>query len=327
MYGIYVYYVYNEGNRDRKLLRLDDIVRHPEWLKVRLKQGPNFSELRRLVREKRLHTICESAQCPNIWECWEQRTATFMILGDICTRSCGFCAVKTGRPDAELDWGEAERVAMAVKQLGLKFAVITSVNRDERADGGAPIFAATIREIRHHCPETGIEVLIPDFKGSRTALETVLQAEPDLLNHNLETVQRLYRTVRSQARYEQSLEVLSRAKTCGANTKTGIMVGLGETMEEIHSLMHDVSCTGCDILTIGQYLQPTTLHLPVERHYTPDEFDELKRVGEQLGIKHVEAAPLVRSSYHASSQVEIIQVAKETSGEGFIPIEEECSTD
>ena len=280
------------------------MITHPPWLKVRLKQGPNFTEMKRLVHDKRLHTICESAQCPNIWECWEQRTATFMILGDICTRSCGFCAVKTGRPDKGLDWDEPNRVAFAVKQLGLKFAVITSVNRDERSDGGAPIFAETIRAIRDLCPGTGVEVLIPDFKGSESNLMTVLEARPDLLNHNLETVPRLYGTVRPQAKYEQSLELLARAKQHNATTKTGIMVGLGETEEEIYNLMKDVVETKCDILTIGQYLQPTKSHLPVHRYPSPEMFAQYKTEGERLGIPHVESGPLVRSSYHAADQVE-----------------------
>lgn len=281
-----------------------DMLHHPSWLKVRLRQGPNYLELKRLVQEHRLHTICESAQCPNIWECWEQRTATFLILGDVCTRSCGFCAVKTGRPAAGLDWGEPERVALAVRQLGLKHAVITSVNRDERADGGAPIFAETIRAVRRQNPGTSVEVLIPDFKGSESSLMTVLEAHPDILNHNLETVPRLYRRVRPQAQYAQSLELLDRAKRSGATTKTGIMVGLGETEEEIMAVMADVAGVGCDILTIGQYLQPTKAHLPVERFYHPDEFAAFKVEGERLGIRHVEAGPLVRSSYHAASQVE-----------------------
>ncbi|MBT5873114.1 MAG: lipoyl synthase [Candidatus Latescibacteria bacterium] len=285
-------------------------MHRPEWLKVRLKQGPNFTELRRLVNDNQLNTICESAQCPNIWECWEQRTATFMILGDVCTRSCGFCAVKTGRPDAGLDWDEPERVAKAVKQLGLKFAVITSVNRDERTDGGAPIFARTIREIRSCCPDTGIEVLIPDFKGSYESLRIVLNAKPELLNHNLETVPRLYRTVRPQAKYEQSIELLRRAKEYGARTKTGIMVGLGESMDEIRTLMADVAGIRCDILTIGQYLQPTKLHLPVIRYYEPDEFLQMKAFGEELGIPHTESAPLVRSSYHAANQANLFEAPK-----------------
>ncbi|MBM3262203.1 MAG: lipoyl synthase [candidate division Zixibacteria bacterium] len=280
------------------------MLSHPSWLKVRLRQGPNFLELKEIVRTHRLHTICESAQCPNQWECWEQRTATFMILGDICTRSCGFCAVKTGRPEPELDWNEPERVALAVERLGLKFAVITSVNRDERSDGGAPIFAETIQAVRRRCPGTGIEVLIPDFKGSETALRTVLDAHPDLLNHNLETVPRLYRKVRPQARYEQSIELLDRAGRYGATTKTGIMVGLGETEEEIYLVMKDVARVRCDILTIGQYLQPTKKHLPVDRYVTPEEFASFKEVGERMGIRHVESGPLVRSSYHAAQQAD-----------------------
>ena len=281
-------------------------VPKPPWLKVRLKQGPNFRELKRLVGDNRLHTICESAQCPNIWECWEQRTATFMILGDICTRSCGFCAVKTGRPDKGLDWDEPERVAGAVEKLGLRFAVITSVNRDERADGGAPIFAETIRAIRRRCPGVGVEVLIPDFKGSEEALQTVLDARPNLLNHNLETVPDLYRIVRPQARYDQSLELLERAKARGAKTKTGIMVGLGETDEAVHALMRDVAAVRCDILTVGQYLQPTKKHLPVRKHYHPDEFARFKELGEDFGIPHVESGPLVRSSYHAADQADSV---------------------
>ena len=291
-------------------------VPKPPWLKVRLKQGPNFRELKRLVGDNRLHTICESAQCPNIWECWEQRTATFMILGDICTRSCGFCAVKTGRPDKGLDWDEPERVAGAVEKLGLRFAVITSVNRDERADGGAPIFAETIRAIRRRCPGVGVEVLIPDFKGSEAALQTVLDARPDLLNHNLETVPDLYRTVRPQARYDQSLELLERAKTRGAKTKTGIMVGLGETDEAVHALMRDVAAVNCDILTVGQYLQPTKKHLPVRKHYHPDEFARFKVLGEEFGIPLVESGPLVRSSYHAADQADSVGGVPPGSGDG-----------
>lgn len=297
------------------------MLAHPPWLKVRLKQGPHFLELKRLVQSHRLHTICESAQCPNIWECWEHRTATFMILGDICTRSCGFCAVKTGRPDPDLDWDEPNRVAQAVKQLGLKFAVITSVNRDERPDGGAPIFAETIRAIRKHCPETGIEVLIPDFKGSESALLMVLEASPDLLNHNLETVPRLYKQVRPQARYEQSLEVLDRAKRYGAKTKTGIMVGLGEEVNEVERLMNDVTNVRCDILTIGQYLQPTKNHLPVIQYHSPEVFAHFKKFGESIGIPHVESGPLVRSSYHASEQVERIRETETPPRDNLILIE------
>jgi len=284
----------------------------PSWLKVRLKQGPNFQEVKQLVQDNRLHTICESAQCPNIWECWEQRTATFMILGEICTRSCGFCAVKTGRPEQGLDWNEPERVAQAVEKLGLRFVVITSVNRDERPDGGAPIFAETIRAIRRRCPKVGVEVLIPDFKGSESALCTVLDARPELLNHNLETVPALYQLVRPQARYDQSLELLGRAKAYGAKTKTGIMVGLGETAASVHRLMQDVAAVNCDIFTVGQYLQPTKKHLPVQKHYHPDEFDHFKRLGEEAGIPHVESGPLVRSSYHAADQADHVTNQPET---------------
>ena len=293
----------------------------PPWLKVRLKQGPNFQELKQLVHDNNLHTICESAQCPNIWECWEQRTATFMILGDICTRSCGFCAVKTGRPDSVLDWDEPERVAKAVEKLGLRFAVITSVNRDERDDGGAPIFAETIRAIRRRCPEVGVEVLIPDFKGSESALSIVIDAQPDLLNHNLETVPSLYRTVRPQARYDQSLSLLDSAKRKGAKTKTGIMVGLGETEEAISDLMRDVARVNCDILTIGQYLQPTKQHLPVKKHYQPDEFNRFKQIGENLGIPHGESGPLVRSSYHAADQVDNLSSRNSSNDNSLLSIE------
>lgn len=294
-------------------------IAKPPWLKVRLKQGPNFQELKRLVQDNQLHTICESAQCPNIWECWEQRTATFMILGDICTRSCGFCAVKTGRPQQGLDWNEPERVAQAVEKLGLRFVVITSVNRDERVDGGAPIFAETIRAIRRRCPTVGVEVLIPDFKGSESALLTVLNARPELLNHNLETVPDFYRTVRPQARYDQSLELLGRAKAYGAKTKTGIMVGLGETADAVHSLMRDVAAVNCDIFTVGQYLQPTKKHLPVQKHYHPDEFHHFKQLGEEAGIPHVESGPLVRSSYHAADQAD--NIANEPESKKLLTIE------
>jgi lipoic acid synthetase len=243
-----------------------------------------------------------------------------MILGDICTRSCGFCAVKTGRPDPGLDWDEPERVAQAALRLGLKFAVITSVNRDERADGGAPIFAETIRAIRRLCPNTGIEVLIPDFKGSESALMTVLDARPDLLNHNLETAPRLYRVVRPQARYAQSIELLDRARRHGAVTKTGVMVGLGETEDEVIAVMKDVVRIRVDILTIGQYLQPTRRHLAVERYYTPDEFARFKRIGEELGVPHVESGALVRSSYHAADQANQAHDARNGGDGGLLTI-------
>ncbi len=285
-----------DGDPERRL---------PPWFKVRIQAGPRFRELQRIVRDRKLHTVCEEARCPNLWDCWNRGTATFMILGDICTRSCGFCAVTTGRPTG-LDRDEPARVGEAVRALELRHAVITSVNRDELKDGGAAIFAATIREVRRQAPDCGIEVLIPDFKGCEAALATVLEAGPDILNHNLETVPRLYRRVRPQAQYDRSIALLCRAKEAGAATKTGIMVGLGETEEELLALFSDVAAIRCDILTIGQYLRPTREHLPVERFYAPEEFTRLKRIGESRGIRHVEAGPLVRSSYHAEEQVELL---------------------
>jgi lipoyl synthase len=275
--------------------------RHYPWLKVKLPHGENYFELKQLVREKRLHTVCESASCPNIGECWNQKTATFMILGDICTRSCGFCDVKTGRPWG-LDREEPTRVAEAVRLLGLKHAVITSVNRDELADGGAAIWAATIRHVKAQNPTCTVEALIPDFEGSMEALDTVLEAMPDILAHNTETVPRLYRTVRPQAKYPQSLEVLKRAKKRAFVTKTGVMVGLGEEWEELRQVMRDLCEVQCDILTIGQYLQPSRQHLPVLRIYTPEEFRQLRQEALTLGFRHVESGPLVRSSYHAGEQ-------------------------
>lgn len=273
--------------------------RRPEWLKAKIPGGENYAHLKNIIDTHRLHTVCEEARCPNMGECWNAGTATFMILGDICTRSCGFCAVKTGRPAEGLDWDEPRRVAEAVKLLGIRHAVITSVNRDERKDGGAPIFAETIREIRRQVPGCTVEVLIPDFKGSEQALNIVLDAHPDVLNHNLETVPRLYLTVRPQAKYHQSLEVLERSKKRGFLTKTGLMVGIGEKPEEVLDVMKDVRAVNCDILTIGQYLQPTKDHLPIDRYVHPDEFRMYKEVGMKMGFKHVESGPLVRSSYHA----------------------------
>lgn len=279
------------------------IVRRPEWLKVKIPGGEGYHEIKRLVDQSRLHTVCEEARCPNIAECWSRRSATFMILGDVCTRSCGFCAVKTGRP-VWLDEDEPRRVAEAVATLNLRHAVITSVNRDELPDGGAAIFAATIRAIRTQLPACSIEVLIPDFKGNEAALRTVLEAQPEILNHNVETIARLYRRVRPQANYRQSLELLERAKKFGAVTKSGFMLGLGETITEAKVLLNDLQMTGLDIATIGQYLQPTPEHLPVERFVTPAEFQELKEYGLAIGICHVESGPLVRSSYHADEQAE-----------------------
>ena len=277
--------------------------RRPEWLKAKIPGGENYARLKNLIDTQRLHTVCEEARCPNMGECWNAGTATFMILGDICTRSCGFCAVKTGRPDGVLDWDEPRRVAEAVRLMGIRHAVITSVNRDERKDGGAPIFAGTIREIRRLVPGCRVEGLIPDFKGSEEALAIVLDAQPDILNHNLETVPRLYKLVRPQANYRQSLEVLARSKRRGFLTKTGLMVGIGEKPEEVLEVLKDVHAVECDILTIGQYLQPTKEHLPIDRYVHPDEFRMYKEVGREMGFKHVESGPLVRSSYHAEQAV------------------------
>jgi len=276
--------------------------RKPEWLKARVPGGENYSRLRTLIDERKLHTVCEEARCPNMGECWNAGTATFMILGDTCTRSCGFCNVKTGKMHI-VDEDEPRRVADAVAMMKLRHAVITSVNRDELFDGGAHIFANTIYEIRKRLPDCKVEVLIPDFMGSEYALNIVLDAQPDILNHNVETVPRLYRIVRPQAHYHRSLELLERAKTRGFITKTGIMLGLGETTEEVVEVMADLRAVECDIFTIGQYLQPTKHHLPVERYVHPDEFAYLKRKGMEMGFRHVESGPLVRSSYHAADQI------------------------
>jgi lipoic acid synthetase len=277
--------------------------RRPEWLKAKIPGGETYARLKNLIDAHNLHTVCEEARCPNMGECWHSGTATFMILGDICTRSCGFCAVKTGRPDYGLDWDEPRRVVDAMKLMGIRHAVITSVNRDERADGGSPIFAETIRLIRKELPGVTVEVLIPDFKGSEEALNIVLDAGPEILNHNLETVPRLYRTVRPQANYRQSLEVLNRSKRRGFTTKTGLMLGIGERTEEVFDVLKDIRDVGCDILTLGQYLQPTKDHLPVDRFVHPDEFKMLKDLGLKMGFRHVESGPLVRSSYHAERHI------------------------
>ena len=278
----------------------------PPWLRVRFFGGPNYQDLKRIMRSLELHTVCESARCPNMGECWEHRTATFMILGNICTRACGFCAVPSGRPLGPPEEDEPERVARAVERMGLRYAVVTSVNRDDQPDGGAAIFARTIAEIRRRVPGCKVEVLIPDFRGVWAALECVMAERPDVLNHNMETVPRLYRRVRKGAVYERSLELLRRAGVMaeGVSTKTGMMLGLGETREEILKAMEDIVAQGTHILTLGQYLQPTPEHLPLERYVHPDEFAEFKRLGEQMGFRHVEAGPLVRSSYHAFEQEE-----------------------
>ena len=272
--------------------------KRPDWLKVKLPTGENYSDVRTLMRKQKLHTVCEEAKCPNIAECWNHRTATFMILGDTCTRSCGFCNVKLGIPN-KLDLEEPGRVAESVQELNLKHVVITSVNRDELEDGGASIFADTIRLINARMPDTTIEILIPDFKGSEAAFRIILENPPNILNHNLETVPRLYPVVRPQAKYTRSLNLISWFKQKGLKTKSGIMVGIGESKSEVLLLMKDLVDSGCDILTIGQYLQPTKVHLPVDRFVTPDEFKLYKEEGLAMGFKIVESSPLVRSSYHA----------------------------
>ena len=279
--------------------------RKPPWLKVRFPGGENYIRLKNIMREGRLHTVCEEAHCPNIGECWEAGTATFMILGDRCTRACGFCAVKSGRPGA-LDGLEPMRVANAVRDLSLTHAVVTSVNRDDEPDGGAFIFAATIRWIRRLSPGTSVEVLIPDFMGNWDALATVMDARPEILNHNTETVPRLYGRVRPKARYERTLELLRRAKELdpGTITKSGLMVGLGETKHELLMVFEDLVDAGVDVLTLGQYLRPSAKHLPLVRYYRPDEFAALREDALALGFRHVEAGPLVRSSYHAKGQVQ-----------------------
>ncbi len=274
----------------------------PPWLKVRVPGGDNYVRLKQMMRAKSLHTVCEEARCPNIAECWGAGTATFMILGDTCTRSCGFCAVKTGRP-LPVDPDEPRRVAEAVRQMAVRHAVITSVNRDELPDGGASWFARTIHEIRRLCPGVTVEVLIPDFKGNKHALQQVIDARPDILGHNTETVPRLYRRVRPQAKYHWTLGLLAEAKRQHMRTKTGLMLGLGETLDEVIAVMHDLRRVGVDILTLGQYLQPTPNHLPVERYVTPEEFALLRRIGLEMGFEHVESGPLVRSSYHAERHI------------------------
>lgn len=278
--------------------------RRPPWLKVRAPWGETYTDLKHLMRRQELHTVCEEANCPNIGECWGHGTATFLILGDICTRSCGFCNIKTGRPEV-LDLMEPERVAQTIKRMDLDHAVITSVNRDELPDGGASIFARTIRRSKELVPGLSIEVLIPDFQGDRGALQTVIEAKPEILNHNVETVPRLYRKVRPQAVYERSLRIIKWAQELDPTvlTKSGIMVGLGEEWDEVLQVMDDLVAHHCDILTIGQYLRPTEDHLPIIRYYTPEEFEKLEAAGDAAGFKWVESGPLVRSSYRAERQV------------------------
>jgi lipoyl synthase len=278
------------------------LLRRPPWIKARAPMGPRYERLKGLMRELDLHTVCEEARCPNVGECWNRGTATFMILGDVCTRACGFCAVKTGLPARPPDPEEPRRVADAVARMGLRHAVITSVNRDDQRDGGASIFAAVIREVRARIPACTVEVLIPDFKGDWAALEVVVAARPDILNHNTETVPRLYRSVRPGARFERSLELLRRSKQSGLVTKSGIMVGLGEEWDEVLEAIRAIRAAGTDILTVGQYLRPSLDHLALLRYYTPEEFRSLKDFALHLGYAHVESGPLVRSSYHAEEQ-------------------------
>lgn len=278
-----------------------DTTRKPSWLRAKLPSGPGYLATRRLVDENKLHTVCQSAQCPNLGECWSRGTATVMILGNICTRSCNFCAIQTGRP-TELDLGEPARVADAVAKMNLRHCVITSVARDELKDGGASVWAATIRAIRHRNPQTAIEVLVPDFKGQMEHVDTVLDAKPDIYNHNLETVERLQKPVRVQARYDRSRSVLRHAKGRGFVTKTGIMLGLGEERQEIERTIRDIASDQTNILTIGQYLQPTPQHLPISRWVPPEEFVHWKEFGLGLGLGVVESGALVRSSYHADEQ-------------------------
>jgi lipoic acid synthetase len=284
-------------------------LRRPDWIKVRAPAGETYERLREMMRSKALHTVCEEARCPNMGECWGSGTATFLLMGEVCTRSCGFCDIETGRPKP-LDWLEPERVARAVQRMNLRHAVITSVNRDEREDGGAPIFAMVIRRIRELQPGCSIEVLIPDFKGSVEALKIVMDARPEILNHNVETVPRLFKMVQPQDRYEWAQATLKNAKHLDPEvlTKSGIMVGLGETMDEVKSTMRDLRDWEVDILTVGQYLQPSHKHLPIDRYYKPEEFEEIRLYGEEIGFKWVESGPLVRSSYHAEAQVRALSV-------------------
>ncbi len=278
--------------------------RRPPWIRVRAPQGETYENVRNLMRSKELHTVCEEAMCPNIGECWGSGTATFLMMGDTCTRSCGFCDIKTGRPNP-LDWAEPNRIAQSVRAMNLRHVVITSVNRDDRPDGGAPIFAMVIRRIRQLQPGCSIEVLIPDFKGSETALKIVMDAQPEILNHNVETVKRLFKTVQPQDNYDWAIATLRNAKAMDplVLTKSGIMLGLGENFDEVVETMQDLADVGVDILTLGQYLQPSNKHLPIARYYTPEEFDRLREIGLEMGFKWVESGPLVRSSYHADQQV------------------------
>ena len=281
--------------------------RRPPWIRVKAPMGETYENVRGLMRSKELHTVCEEAQCPNLGECWGRGTATFLMMGDTCTRSCGFCDIKTGRP-SPLDWAEPNRIAESVRAMNLRHVVITSVNRDDRADGGAPIFAMVIRRVRQLQPGCSIEVLIPDFKGSETALKIVMDAQPEILNHNVETVPRLFKKVQPQDDYEWALATLRNAKRMDplVLTKSGIMLGLGETMDEVLAVLRDLASIGVDILTIGQYLQPSKKHLPIERYWTPEEFETLRQEGLAMGFKWIESGPLVRSSYRADEPVRVL---------------------
>ena len=279
-------------------LRSRERPRLPAWFKVKAQTGPDYLDIKQTMDRLKLHTICEEARCPNRWECWNARTATFLILGDICTRRCHYCSVETGRPLA-VDHGEPQRVGEAVQALGLRHAVITSVNRDELPDGGASIFAETIRQTKALSPGCTIEVLIPDFEGNERALATVCAEQPEILNHNIETVRRLFPSLRPQGKYQRSIELLGKAKQQGMTTKSGLILGMGETLDEARDVMRDLRAVNCDIMTIGQYLQPTRDHLPVARYYDPADFALLKEEGIAMGFTHVESGPLVRSSYHA----------------------------
>ncbi len=294
-------------------IRLEPVApKRPDWLKVRLPAGPRYIELKNMMRDMELHTVCEEARCPNIGECWGHGTATFMILGDVCTRACRYCAVTSGKPHT-LDLGEPKRVAEAVQKMALKHAVVTSVDRDDLEDGGATLFAATIRKIHELNPDCAVEVLTPDFQGRDDQLQILMDARPEIFNHNIETVSRVFRRVRpGRSRYHISIEVLRRAKDMYPDglTKSGLMVGLGETMDEVIDTMHDLRAAKVDIMTIGQYLQPTPKHVPIDRYYHPDEFAELRAQGLELGFSHVESGPLVRSSYHAHEQSEGLRVRR-----------------
>jgi lipoic acid synthetase len=283
------------------LVSINPKIERPSWLRAPAPAGGNYHELKQLVNRLRLHTVCESAACPNVGECWNHRTATFMILGNVCTRRCGFCAVQKGAPLA-VDYDEPRRVAEAIELMGVKYAVVTSVNRDDRKDGGAELFALTIRAIRDRVPGCKVEVLIPDFQGSHAAMDIVMEAAPDVLNHNTETVPRLYRQVRLGARYDRSLDILAYAKQVRPDipVKSGLMLGLGELKEEVVEVMRDLRAHGVEILTLGQYLRPSPKHLPIIRYVPPEEFAELQRLGYKMGFSHVVSGPLVRSSYHAA---------------------------